>query len=129
PLLRRIGPPAARCPSDPARGSPGSSRRREPMSHALRSIATAALLAALAGGSARAATPSSGTLTPLTSPVTWTGTMTGSNPTNNIPGSDGPDCSAVPNTCDDFLLTITIPAGYSLLHPTHVITIKVQWPN
>src|SRR5262249_20499089 len=46
-----------------------------------------------------------------------------------IPGSDGPDCSAVPNSCDDFLLTIAVPAGYTLLHPNHVITIKVQWPN
>src|SRR5205823_7603371 len=45
------------------------------------------------------------------------------------PGSNGPDCSLVPNTCSDYLLTVSIPAGYTLLHPNDVVTVKVQWPD
>src|SRR5437762_2770171 len=75
-------------------------------------------------------TPSSGTISPTTPLLTFTdGPFTGANPTNNVPGSTGPDCSAVPNTCSDFLLTVSIPNGYTLLHPNDVVTIKVAWPD
>ena len=100
------------------------------MPHALRNLFLAIGIVAFAAPRAIAATPSSGTLSPLTPSLTFAGgPFTGANPTNNIPGSNGPDCSAVPNTCDDYLLTLSIPAGYSALHPNDVITVKVQWPN
>jgi len=91
----------------------------------------AAALVALGGASAFAApTPASGTLSPSNPLVTFTdGPFTGANPTNNVPGSVGPDCNAVPNTCSDFMLTVDIPAGYSALHPDDVVTIKVSWPD
>ena len=96
----------------------------------IRVMAISAGLAALAWGSALATTPSSGTLSPGTPLLTFIdGPFTGANPSNNIPGSNGPDCSLVPNTCSDYLLTISIPPGYSLLHPSDVVTIKVQWPD
>src|SRR5207245_200444 len=99
------------------------------MPHALRNLFLAIGIVAFAAPRAIAATPSSGTLSPLTPSLTFAGgPFTGANPTNNIPGSNGPDCSAVPNTCDDYLLTLSIPAGYSALHPNDVITVKVQWP-
>jgi len=75
-------------------------------------------------------TPSSGTLSPATPLLTFSdGPFTGANPSNNVPGSNGPDCSLVPNTCSDFSLTVSIPAGYTLLHPSDVVTVKVQWPD
>lgn len=99
------------------------------MNRTLRSAALGLGALAFLSGAAIAAMPSSGTVSPG-SPAAWTGgPFTGANPTNNIPGSDGPDCSAVPNTCDDFLLTVAIPAGYTALNPTHVVTVRVQWPN
>src|SRR5213079_158985 len=74
-------------------------------------------------------TPSSGTISPLTPLLTFSdGPFTGANPTNNIPGSTGPDCSAVPNTCSDYSLTVSIPAGYTVLHPNDMVTVKVAWP-
>lgn len=100
------------------------------MTGPLRTAVLTAGLVLLAFGMATAATPSSGTLSPLTPLLTFGGgPFTGANPTNNIPGSDGPDCAAVPGTCDDYLLTVSIPAGYSALNPSHVITVRVQWPG
>src|SRR5262245_24784707 len=99
------------------------------MNRAPRALTLAVGVLALLPGAGIAATPSSGTLSPG-SPIAWNGgPFTAANPTNNIPGSNGPDCSAVPNSCDDFQLTINVPTGYAALHPTHVVTITVQWPN
>src|SRR5260221_9758775 len=97
---------------------------------AARVAASSAGLVALACGWAFAATPSSGTLSPATPLLTFSdGPFTGANPSNNVPGSNGPDCTLVPNSCSDFLLTVSIPAGYTLLHPNDVVTVQVQWPD
>src|SRR5438874_1362159 len=97
------------------------------MIRVLRAAAFAAAFLALACGLAIAATPSSGTLSPGTPVLTFTGgPFTGSNPTGFA--GDLPNCS-VPNTCDTYTLNIDIPAGYSALHPNDVIAVKVQWPD
>jgi hypothetical protein len=76
--------------------------------------------AALAGGS--------GTLSPSTPILNYTGgPYTGANPSNNV--QDEPDCTLVPNTCDDYILTVDVPPNYFTLNPTHIVTIKVSWPN
>src|SRR5262249_28087872 len=59
-------------------------------------------------------TPSSGTLSPLSPLLTFAdGPFTGANPSNQVPGSNGPNCSAVANSCSDYTLTVSIPAGYT----------------
>lgn len=91
---------------------------------------TAALVIVTCASAFATPTPTSGTLSPLNPSLTFSdGPFTGANPTNNVPGSNGPNCSAVPNTCSDYLLTVSIPAGYSALHPNDVVTVKVQWPD
>lgn len=88
-----------------------------------------ALLAPLIGmiaGVATASTPPSGTVSPSTPSITFTGgPFTSVNPSNNV--QDEPDCSLVPNSCDDFLLTISIPPGYTATHPGEVVTVSVGW--
>ena len=78
----------------------------------LRAAALVAVAVALARAGT-AATPSSGTLSPDTPALTFTGgPFTGSNPSGFA--GDLPNCS-VPNTCDTYTLGIDIPAGYSAL--------------
>ncbi len=91
---------------------------------------TAALLALGCSTAFAAPTPASGTLSPTTPLLTFhDGPFTGANPSNDVPGSVGPNCNAVPNTCSDFMLTVSIPTGYTALHPNDVIVIKVSWPD
>jgi hypothetical protein len=101
------------------------------MSRGLTTFRIAAVLGVLASAPALAnPTPSSGTLSPLTPLLTFAdGPFSGANPSNDVPGSNGPNCSAVPNSCSDYLLTVSIPAGYTALHPQDVITVTVQWPD
>ena len=91
---------------------------------------TAALFALGCATALAAPTPASGTISPTNPLLTFgDGPFTGANPSNNVPGSVGPNCGAVPNTCSDYMLTVDIPAGYTLLHPNDVVTIKVSWPD
>src|SRR3989454_878119 len=93
----------------------------------LRTAVCAAASLALVCGAATASTPSSGTLSPGTPVLTFTGgPFTGSNPSGFA--GDLPNCS-IPNTCDTYTLSINIPLGYSALHPNDVIAVKVQWPD
>ena len=88
-------------------------------------ILTAALGLLLAGV-ARAAVPSSGTLTPASGTLTYTaGPFTSVNPS---PQLGTPDCDLFPGSCDEYLLTTDISAAYLAANPDHVVTIKVQWP-
>ncbi|HKQ52471.1 MAG TPA: fibronectin type III domain-containing protein [Pyrinomonadaceae bacterium] len=81
-------------------------------------VTAAALLATLAGS---AADPASGTLSPATPTLTYTG---GPNLVSNPSGQAGDvDCVNLP--CDDFALTINVPAGYE---NTHQVRIVVSWP-
>src|SRR5262245_29813330 len=38
-----------------------------------------------------------------------------------------PTCDAA-HPCDDYTLTVTLPADYQATHPTHVIRITSTWP-
>ena len=87
----------------------------------------AAFLVLGAAGVASAAVPSSGTVSPASPLLTYVaGPFTSVNPS---PQTGSPNCSLFPNSCDEFLLTIDVDAGYLLAHPDHVVTIKVQWPD
>ena len=92
-------------------------------SKAVRFTAVVALLAAGLGFStADASTPTKGTLTSTATKVTWSG---GPFAAPNATGGalDQPDCT-VPQSCDDFKLHVSTPAGYG---STHTLNIKVAW--
>ena len=101
------------------------SARQLVRSRALRLTALGALLAAgLTVGSADAATPTEGSLSDGSAPVTWSG---GPFVVPNATGAalDQPDCTA-PTSCDDFTLHVSTPAGFGT---DHVLTVKVAWAN
>ena len=67
------------------------------------------------------ATPASGTLTDTSGPITYTsGPFLISNPS----GTATLDCVNLP--CDDFGLTVNVPASFA---NTHNVVITVSWPN
>jgi hypothetical protein len=76
------------------------------------------------GGSAVASTPTEGTVTDTSTSVSWTG---GPFAVPNVTGTalDAPDCT-VPQSCDDFTLHVSTPAGYG---DTHSLRIDVNWPE
>jgi hypothetical protein len=83
------------------------------------SLCFAAALAASVAGSA--ASPGSGTLTPTSGPLSYSG---GPNLVSNPSGTAGEvDCVTLP--CDDFALTINVPASYE---DTHQVRIEITWP-
>lgn len=88
-------------------------------------LGAAALLVAglTAFAGAEAATPSSGTVSDGAPTLTYTGgPFLVSNPT----GTAGDvDCS-LPNSCDDFALTVNTPAGYG---DGHALKISTRWAN
>ena len=71
------------------------------------------------------ASPAMGTLTDSSGKVTYSsGPFTVSNPTGNA----GPvDCSTLP--CDEYKLTVTLPAGYAAGHSTAQLKISTVWSN
>ncbi len=94
-------------------------------------ILFACLLVALVADPAplRAATPSSGTINDLNLSLSYAGggPYTGGNPSNNFPDATGPDCGLVPNTCDDFALTVNLSPAYLLANPNHRIVVRIDW--
>ncbi|HEY2297822.1 MAG TPA: CARDB domain-containing protein [Jatrophihabitans sp.] len=67
--------------------------------------------------------PSSGTLTTASGAKTWTGgPFVAPNPSGNV---GDPDCTA-PNSCDDYALTVSTPAGTG---DTKNLKISVKWDN
>ncbi|HZP11952.1 MAG TPA: hypothetical protein VFB36_05985 [Nevskiaceae bacterium] len=79
---------------------------------------------------ARAADPATGTLTDTSGPVTYTaGPFTVPNPTPVPELDSGPECSGETQPCDDFVLTVELPAGYEQAHPTDVIKFTAGWTD
>src|SRR5437867_12038373 len=77
-----------------------------------------------------AATPSSGTLTDASGPVNYTaGPFTGANPTPVIFVDSGPECFNPVQPCDDFALTVTLPAGYAAAHPNAALKVTMYWTD
>jgi archaellum component FlaF (FlaF/FlaG flagellin family) len=91
---------------------------------------SSAVVLTVAGGvlaastSATGSTPNSGTLSGTSGPVNWSGgPFLVPNTTGTALGA--PDCTA-PQSCDDFTLTVSTPAGTG---DTENLTIKTSWPN
>src|SRR2546428_11962935 len=75
-----------------------------------------------------AATPSSGTLTDTSGPLSYTaGPFFVANPTPILFVDQGPDCSGSAQPCDDFALTVTLPAGYAAAHPNAAVKVTLAW--
>ena len=75
-------------------------------------------------GTANAATPTSGSLSDTSGPVTWSG---GPFVTANVSAqATGEPVCATPESCDDFALHVSAPAGYGT---DHDLQIKVGWAN
>jgi hypothetical protein len=80
--------------------------------------------------SARAAAPTSGTLTNTSGSVSYeAGPFNLTNPTPVPLLDSGPECNAPAQQCDDFLLTVTLPADYTTTHPNDVIRFKAGWTD
>ena len=106
-----------------------TARRTRPAVRRLRllGLLSAGVLAAgmLSGsGSAVASSPGEGTVSDSSTSVSWTG---GPFVAPNTTGTalDAPDCSA-PQSCDDFTLHVSTPAGYG---DTHSLKVDVTWPQ
>src|SRR5207247_4923039 len=77
-----------------------------------------------------AATPSSGTLTDTSGPLTYTaGPFFVANPTPIIFLDQGPECFGSAQPCDDFVLTVTLPAGYAAMHPGASVKVTLGWTD
>jgi hypothetical protein len=73
---------------------------------------------------AQASSPSEGTVSDSSTSVSWGGgPFAAPNPTAQASGL--PDCT-VPQSCDDFTLHVSTPAGYG---DTHSLKIDVSWPQ
>ncbi|MDQ6860651.1 MAG: PKD domain-containing protein [Verrucomicrobiota bacterium] len=70
-----------------------------------------------------AATPSSGTVSVANPSVSYTG----SGP-YILPSAGGDTCAA-PDQCDEFALTVNLPADYSTTHPNDKIRCEIRWDD
>src|SRR5947207_12438475 len=76
-----------------------------------------------------ASTPSSGTLTDTSGPVSYTaGPFFVANPTPVILVDSGPECGAS-QPCDDFALTVTLPSGYHAANPNASVKVTLSWTD
>src|SRR5437660_3827450 len=77
-----------------------------------------------------ASTPSSGTLTDTSGPQTYTaGPFFVANPTPVIFVDQGPECFGSEQPCDDYALTVTLPAGYHTAHPNAAVKATMSWTD
>src|SRR6266566_3897714 len=77
-----------------------------------------------------AATPSSGTLTDTSGPLTYTaGPFFVANPTPILFVDQGPECFGSAQPCDNFALTVTLPAGYAAAHPNAAVKVTLAWTD
>src|SRR5437660_870343 len=77
-----------------------------------------------------AATPSSGTLTDTSGPLTYgAGPFFVANPTPILFLDQGPECFGSAQPCDDYVLTATLPAGYTAMHPNASVKVTLGWTD
>jgi PKD repeat protein len=77
-----------------------------------------------------ASTPSSGTLTTVSGPVTYTaGPFFVSNPTPVIELDSGPECGGSSQPCDDFTLTVSLPSGFHTSNPNASVKVTLSWTD
>lgn len=88
------------------------------------------LLFALTTGGARASSPSGGTLTVTSGPVSYTaGPFTLANPTP-VPEVDaGPECNNPQQPCDEYALTVALPADFTTTNPNMLIRFTLGWTD
>ncbi|MDQ1738051.1 MAG: hypothetical protein QOH56_4302 [Pseudonocardiales bacterium] len=104
-----------------------SSPRHQQCSRVL-ALAAAALLACGAtltvASPAQSATPTAGTVSDTAPTTTWTA---GPFLVPNVTGNAGdPQCGTAVTPCDDYSLTVTVPAGYDA---THQVKVQATWAN
>jgi len=96
----------------------GTSLRASPYPRTLHVLAVFTLCV-LPGGTARAASPSAGTVSPTGAALAWSGTAAGTASANEATCVEGV-------SCDTFTLTVAgAPADYA----GKVIAVKIQWSN
>jgi hypothetical protein len=77
-----------------------------------------------------AASPSSGTLTDTSGPVAYSaGPFFVANPTPVPLVDSGPECFNPGQPCDDFALTVSLPASYLAEHPNAFVEISLAWTD
>jgi len=85
------------------------------------------LAAALSNSALAAPTPPGATISPATTVITYTsGPLSGINPSGTT-GVVDPVC--IPNSCDDFALTIDLPQSYRDTHEDDVVLVRLSWTN
>ncbi len=90
----------------------------------------AAVLAIAIAANAGAATPASGTLTDVSGPITYTaGPFLVPNPTPVPEVDSGPECDNPIQPCDDYALTVSVPAGYGATHPYAAVKVTMGWTD
>jgi hypothetical protein len=77
-----------------------------------------------------AATPASGTLTDTSAALNYSaGPFSVANPTP-VPEVDvGPECNNPTQPCDDYALTLSLPAGYAAAHPAAAVEVTLSWAD
>src|SRR5438477_12112036 len=96
-------------------------------------VFTAFLLCAVSGFLAMASfatTPDNGTITPENPKVTYTaGPFFVVNPTPVIEVDAGPECNNPVQPCEDFALTVNLPAGYVTNNPGTALKVTAGWTD
>lgn len=98
----------------------------------LRAVSALALcsIGIMLGALSFASTPSSGTLTDSSGPLTYTaGPFFVANQTPVIFVDQGPECFNPFQPCDDYALTVTLPAGYAAAHPNAAVKVTAGWTD
>lgn len=77
-----------------------------------------------------ASTPSTGTLTNTSGPITYSaGPFFVANPTPVIELDSGPECGGSAQPCDDFKLTVNLPSGYTTTYPNASVKVTLSWTD
>ena len=89
-----------------------------------------ALCFVLGSAAVYGATPASGTITPTSGPVTYTaGPFSVPNPTPVPLVDSGPECNNPVQPCDEYALTVSVPAGYMAANPNAAIKVTLGWTD
>jgi hypothetical protein len=88
------------------------------------------LMALVVPAALQAAQPASGTLTDRSGPISYSsGPFLLSNATPIPEVDNGPECNNPQLPCDDYALTIALPAGYGALHPNAAVRVTMGWTD
>lgn len=74
-----------------------------------------------------ASTPSSGTLTPTSTVVQWTGSASVANPTVGLATSFDPSTCQAEGYCDVFTLNLNVPSDFEATYPNYFLNVTMVW--